>query len=260
MYEQVNALQRWLADRSLTGVELGGDERLLDVGCGDGHVTAELARRLPHGSVLGIDPSPGMVDAARQRATDDDRLRFEAGDVLAMNFVAEFDVVVSFNVLHWVADQGAALARIHAALRPNGWALLQFVCGGPRPSLEATAMEVGNRARWREAFAGFPPPFVHADPDRVREEVEAAGFAVTELTVDDLSWEFDSPADFRRWSRAGFSAWTSRLADEDTATAFVDEVVRAYSRHTGSAKLFRFLQLRAVLSRRPAPGKLTPPG
>ncbi len=175
LYEKVNGLQRWLAARSLAGLELRGDERLLDVGCGDGQVTALLAARLPTGSVLGIDASPRMVDTAREHAVAGGRLEFDAGDVLSMPFVAEFDVIVSFNVLHWVHDQRRAFARIGAALRPGGWALLQFVCGGSRPSLEATAMQICETARWRGWFHDFPPPFVHPAPDEVRATADAAG-------------------------------------------------------------------------------------
>ena len=56
-YYQRSALQKWLADKSLTGLDLGGSERVLDIGCGDGKITAEIAERLPSGSVVGVDPS-----------------------------------------------------------------------------------------------------------------------------------------------------------------------------------------------------------
>jgi trans-aconitate 2-methyltransferase len=249
LYEQLNSLQQWVASRSLTGIELRGDERLLDVGCGDGHITAELARRLPDGTARGIDPSPRMIEVARKLDTGNERLRFEVQDVLAMRFAEDFDVVVSFNVLHWVLDQRRALERMHAALRPRGWALLQFVCGGPRASLESVAMEVCAAPRWRSSFEGFHAPFVHADPATVRDTATAVGFEVDDLSVEDLSWEFPTQADFSGWCRVGFSDWTSRLSDDALSDAFVADVVEAYSHVTGSARLFRFLQLRTVLRR-----------
>ncbi|HEY2174781.1 MAG TPA: class I SAM-dependent methyltransferase [Mycobacteriales bacterium] len=247
LYEKVNALQQWLAARSLSGLQLRGDERLLDVGCGDGQVTAVLAERLPTGSVLGIDASPRMVETAREHAVAGGRLQFDAGDVLTMPFVAEFDVIVSFNVLHWVRDQRRAFGRIGVALRPGGWALLQFVCGGARPSLETSAMQVCRAPRWRSWFDDFPPPFVHPAPDDVRAVADAAGFQISELAVDDLTWDFGTPTDFARWCRVGFSAWMSRLPDDATADAFVDDVAAAYGQVTGSRQLFRFRQLRTVL-------------
>jgi trans-aconitate 2-methyltransferase len=97
---------------------------------------------------------------------DSPRLRFAVGDVLAMNFSDEFDVVVSFNTLHWVPDQHAALTRIRTALHNSGWALPQVVCQGERPSLEQVAMRVCAAPTWSAHFAGFAPPFVHVDPNR----------------------------------------------------------------------------------------------
>ena len=58
LYEQVNALQRWVADRSLVDVLFRGDEQVLDVGCGDGAITARLADRLTTGCLLYTSPSP----------------------------------------------------------------------------------------------------------------------------------------------------------------------------------------------------------
>ena len=63
-YEQISDLQRHLAERTLSGLVFDGDEHLLDVGCGDGYVTRAIAARLPHGSVVGIDGSPRMIEAA----------------------------------------------------------------------------------------------------------------------------------------------------------------------------------------------------
>ena len=84
--------------------------------------------------------------------------------MLALPFVDEFDVVVSFNVLHWLVDQQAALSAIARAVRPGGRVIVQQVCAGPRPSLEQLAMDVCARPRWRAAFTGFAAPFIHVEP------------------------------------------------------------------------------------------------
>ncbi|GIH03859.1 hypothetical protein Rhe02_19260 [Rhizocola hellebori] len=119
-YAHISELQRAMATASLESVTVAGTERVLDVGCGDGYVTRLIASRLPNGSVLGVDPSPRMIEVAR---TSDDRLTnvaFQVGDVSTMGFGPEFDLVVSFNALHWVTDQEAAYRNIAAALKPTG--------------------------------------------------------------------------------------------------------------------------------------------
>jgi trans-aconitate 2-methyltransferase len=247
-YRQVSDLQQWVATRSLAGVTLAGRERVLDVGCGDGRITAAIAQRLPNGSILGVDPSPRMVQTAlRLIDPDDPRLRFEVGDVREMTFEDEFDVVVSFNALHWVPDQHRALHRIRMALHGSAWALLQFVCRGGRPSLEAVAMRVCAEPVWRAHFTAFEPPFVHVHPDRYAEAAELAGLRLLAREVEDLSWDFGSPEAFARWCRVGFDAWTARLPDAAAAEAFVADVVDAYSSVTGSSQRLDFMQMRARL-------------
>jgi trans-aconitate 2-methyltransferase len=245
-YRKVSALQTWVASQSLTGVTMAGDERVLDVGCGDGHITAAIADQLPDGSILGIDPSPRMIAAAGTFSSP--RLRFAVGDVLSMDFRDEFDALVSFNALHWVPDQHGALTRIRGALRDRSWALIQVVCAGQRPSLEAVAMRTCTEPPWREHFTGFRAPFVHVNPARYAELAASAGLRLTDREVSDRSWDFDSPEEFVRWCRVGFDSWTARLPDDAAADAFVADVLGTYEPITGSPRRLRFMQLRARLA------------
>src|SRR4029453_11390928 len=123
-------------------------------------------------------------------------VRFAVGDVLTMDYRGEFDAVVSFNALHWVHDQRAALTRIRDALRDGGWALIQVVCQGDRPSLESVAMQTCASPPWDRYFAGFPPPFVHVDPATYAALAAAAGLRVVDADVTDRTWDFDTPEDF----------------------------------------------------------------
>jgi trans-aconitate 2-methyltransferase len=242
-YRQVSDLQQWLADRALDGLDLDGVRSLLDVGCGDGRITAEIARRIPEADVVGLDPSPRMISVAPARG----RLTFELGDVSTMGYESRFDAVVSFNALHWALDQRAALSRIAAALRPSGWALLVFVCAGERPSLESVAMQIVRSPRWQSSFEGFEVPFVHPDVATWTNIAESCGLRVVDTTVDDLSWDFGSRDRFVRWCSVGFGGWTDHLP-ASAGAAFVRDVVDAYAQATGSESVFRFLQLRAQLS------------
>ena len=90
-------------------------ERILDVGCGTGQLTAEIAHL--GAEVMGIDASPEMVATARQNFS---QLRFEVADVTGLSFDSEFDAVVSNAALHWVRDRQAAIASIARAMKPRG--------------------------------------------------------------------------------------------------------------------------------------------
>ena len=106
----------------LERLRLTGNERILDVGCGDGKVTAELATRVPRGSVLGIDASTDMIGFARMMFPQSahPNLSFRYGDAAKLTFRNEFDVVVAFASLHWVKDLPIAVRGIKQSLTPGG--------------------------------------------------------------------------------------------------------------------------------------------
>src|SRR5262245_39513284 len=124
-YNRQSSLQLMMAEEQLARLTLEGGERVLDVGCGDGKITAEVAARLPRGSVLGVDPSRDMIAFASSHfgPVTHANLRFEVADARRLPYQNEFNLVVSFNALHWVPEQDAALGAIRAGLKPGGRAL-----------------------------------------------------------------------------------------------------------------------------------------
>jgi ubiquinone/menaquinone biosynthesis C-methylase UbiE len=111
------------ADLALTRVP--APQRVLDVGCGTGYLLRQLATRCPQAAELaGIDPAPGMIEAARAAASDD-RLRLRPGTAEDLPWAAGFfDLVVSSTSFdHW-ADQRAGLAECARVLAPGGWLVL----------------------------------------------------------------------------------------------------------------------------------------
>ncbi len=245
-YGLVNSLQQTVAQYALGDLVVRGDERVLDVGCGDGRVTQMVAARLTTGSLVGVDPSEAMVEAARRRFPRDGRVRVEVGTAATLAYESEFDLLTSFNALHWEIRWQAALERIRAALRVGGRALLVFVCDGERPSIEDVTMETARLPLFQEWFEDFDAPFVHVDPDAYGAAAVSSGFDVEYRTVADIDWDFGSRNAFVEWCSAGMVAWTSRLPLEQRAE-FVAHVITSYAKISGSESLFRFLQCRVAL-------------
>src|SRR2546423_11961789 len=137
-YYRRSSLQEAMAQEVLALLDLNGSERILDVGCGDGKITAEIASRVPKCSVIGVDPSQDMINFAQAHfgPATLPNLRFEVADARRLPFQSEFDLVVSFNALHWIPEQEAALKSIHSALVVGGKAQLRLVPLGARKSLE----------------------------------------------------------------------------------------------------------------------------
>ena len=134
-------MTRWGA-AVLQRLELDGDERVLDAGCGTGQVTALLLERLPRGTVVALDASPAMIAAARERHEQlgTHRVEYLVHDLLEPIPGGPYDAVFSTATFHWVPDHERLFGNLAAALRPGGRLVAQ--CGGP-----------GNIARVEGALA-----------------------------------------------------------------------------------------------------------
>jgi SAM-dependent methyltransferase len=118
--DEVEARETYLG---LLGVTAG--EHVLDVGCGSGVVTREIARRVgPRGLAVGLDLSPALLAVARELAQEanlGDRIEFRAGSVLELPFAdSSFDVVLCATVLSHVPGGETAIPELARVLRPGG--------------------------------------------------------------------------------------------------------------------------------------------
>jgi SAM-dependent methyltransferase len=166
-------------------------ERVLDVGCGCGDSTLEVARRVgPSGEVLGVDLSAVMLERARERAAAAGlaQVRFEPADVESHRFPpAAFDVVFSRFGVMFFADPAAAFRNLHGACRAG--ARLGFVCWqalADNPWMTVPMKAAAEHVQLPPPSApGAPGPFSFADAARVRAILDAGGFR--EVTVEPLA-------------------------------------------------------------------------
>jgi SAM-dependent methyltransferase len=146
-------------------------ERILDLGCGDGLLTAQIAAS--GAAVIGIDASPEMVAAARARGID-----ARIGDARALPFEREFDAVFSNAALHWIRDPDAVLAGVARALAPGGRFVAEF--GG---HTNVAAIVVAIRAVFAAHQIPFVSPWYYPTPDEYRARLEAHGFEVRAIRL-----------------------------------------------------------------------------
>jgi trans-aconitate 2-methyltransferase len=168
-YDRVaNAHVGW-GRRVLDWLDLEGDERVLDAGCGTGRVTELLLERLPRGRVLALDASPSMLqEAGRRLAHARERVDLLCADLTRpLPVEGALDAILSTATFHWVADHDALFRNLAAALRPGGQLVAQ--CGG-----------AGNIATVIAALPpaedGWPGPWTFAGPEETRRRLEGAGF------------------------------------------------------------------------------------
>ena len=186
------ALERQLAPlgrHALAALALHPGECVLDIGCGGGEATLELARAVaPNGTVVGLDLSAAVLAFAHRAAKGCDRVTFVEADAQVFPFEsASFDAAFSRFGVMFFADPIAAFINIRRSLRPKG--RLAFICWR---ALEENPLDI---LPLRAASAHLPPqpaydpdapgPFAFANPDRVRGILEAAGFEKIEITARD---------------------------------------------------------------------------
>jgi trans-aconitate methyltransferase len=249
-YARISELQKVMAEEALGLLKLEGWERVLDIGCGDGKITAEIAARVPQGTVVGVDPSVEMVRYAQSRlgTYPGSNLQFGVSDARRLPFRDEFDLVVSFNALHWVPEQEEALTSIGAAMKAGGRAQLRFVGHGPRKSLEHVLRETRQSPRWVAHFEGFHRPYLHLSPEQYAELAEKAGLTVESVHLDDKSWDFHSRQAFCAFAEVTFVEWTHLLSEADKAS-FTNDVLDRYKVVVGEANTFKFYQMDVRLVR-----------
>ncbi|HEY2157348.1 MAG TPA: methyltransferase domain-containing protein [Isosphaeraceae bacterium] len=252
-YAEHSSLQETMAARVLATLDLDDSMRVLDVGCGDGKITAGISRRIPRGSVLGVDPSTSMIAHASEVFAPPayPNLRFEVADARSLPDRGEFDVVVSFNALHWVPEHEEALRSIRNSLRTGGRAHLRFVPEGRRRSLEDVLEDVRELPAWSGHFSGFRRPFSHPTAEEYRALAEEAGFVVDRLRVEDEAWDFGGRDAFVAFGRATFVEWTSRLPEpirERFIAAVLDRYRSLAADGPRESNVFKFYQMDVTLT------------
>jgi trans-aconitate 2-methyltransferase len=253
-YSRVAALQAAMAEEVLALLKVKGDERALDLGCGSGRVTAEIAARLVNGSILGVDSSAEMVAFAEKTFPSSawPNLRFQRADIRELAFKDEFDLIVSFNALHWIPEQEHALQRVRAAMKPHATAQLRLVPKGKRKSLEDVIEETRRSPRWAHHFKGFHDPYLHLTPDEYAALAERSRLRVLRLQTEDKAWDFRSRAEFLAFAKVTFIAWTQFIPEKERPD-FCGDVLDRYqavaAEGIGEKNFFRFYQMDITLAR-----------
>lgn len=208
---------------------LRGHEDVLDLGSGDGKLTAMIANQLSTGSVAGVDASAQMVALAQQRWGDMPNVTFAQADAQQLAFRETVDVVFSNAVLHWVPDHPAVLVGMYRALRPGGRIVLQMGGAGNCARFIEAVDRVRATSRWQRFFRDFSFPWsfnTEADYNRWLDE---AGLVAHRIDTVHKDMCHDSPEQLAGWMRSTWLPYLQCVPKAERA-AFVASVVDAYLR------------------------------
>jgi trans-aconitate 2-methyltransferase len=225
-YRANSSAQTALAREVHGRLDLRGDEAVLDLGSGDGHLTAELCERLPAGRAVGLDADPDMVAFAR-RTYARGNLAFVEGDVRTFALPGRFDRMVSTACLHWVAEHAAVLRRCRAHLEPGGRILLQMGGRGNCAGVIEACAEVAGRPRWSGHLPRFASPWHFHGPEEYRRWLGPAGFRAVRAELLDRPAIYPGQAAFQGWMRTTWMPVLQRLPEERRGD-FLAEVMERY--------------------------------
>jgi len=201
-YAKNSISQQASADDFLQGMSLGV-KTILDVGCGDGKITAAMARAVPGGRVVGVDISPSMVEVAKKQFFALKNLEFQIQDAAKLGFEGEFDLITSFTVMQWVLEQAEALRCFERALKPGGKLWIQMPTGLPKAMEEALKKTIESK-QWKDYFVSFKAPWRFYQPEEYQAVLQEAQLDITRLSVGTKHEKFPSRAAFHGFLKQWF--------------------------------------------------------
>ena len=195
-YERVSGPQEQWGRDVLDRLELDGDERVLDAGCGTGRVTAALLDRLPRGELIAVDGSAAMVEQAQERFGD--RVHVFQADLVELELEQPVDAILSTATFHWIPDHDRLFERLHAALRPGGRLVAQ--CGGQGnvARLHRVANQLATEEPYAEHLSDWERPWHFAGAEETAERLDRAGFTDIRTSLEPYPITPEDPAAFLR--------------------------------------------------------------
>jgi trans-aconitate 2-methyltransferase len=242
----------------LARLEIDPAEKLVDLGCGSGENTIELARRASLGCALGIDSSPAMIargNAARNALLPElaARLEFQLGDIGAVQLADRYSLVFSNAALHWIGDHRRALQACFRVMRPRGKLVVQMPANYEETA-QVTLTRLAGEPPWRELLNGLEVPSARVGPpDYYARMLKELGFVDIDCYYQVFAHPMNGPGDVVEWSRATvLRSFLDALAEgrrEDFVAQWRRRLEQAYG--TSGPLTFNFRRI-FLWGRRPA--------
>jgi trans-aconitate 2-methyltransferase len=226
-YANGSELQRKWAMRHLSTYPFRGNERVLDIGCGDGKITADISFYVPYGQVVGLEPKEAMLDWARRKYSSSDypNLAFYQGDFASMLNVAPFDLVFSTCVLHLVSNHKEAFANVYNTLKPAG-SFLAVVPAAQNQLFFQAINDTIKLPRWMHYFGLYRLSIAPRNCAQFETVLEEVGFKVKRVELVMTEDPFFDIDDFAHWIMGTHRE--VQLLPEHLQRQFAYEIVERY--------------------------------
>ncbi len=189
------------ARKALTNFNLTDCEHILDIGCGEGRVTALIASQLVNGFIHGVDLSANMIDFAKQKYDSEHyhNLSFSVQDARHLDNFKDYDLITAFTSLHWISEQEVVLDSIYGSLSFGGRILFAIPCEMPF-RVTYWKRQVINSDKWKPYFTNMPEKkFRYYTCEEYEMLLANAGFIHINIKKQQHSYLFRSFSDLCLW-------------------------------------------------------------
>ena len=228
-YEKNSQAQQKWAKELIDHLNLTSAENILDLGCGDGKVTAEIANLINNGTVIGIDNSKQMIELAQEKYPFNKypNLSFQVMDASYLPFSNCFDIAFSNAVLHWVKNHQPVIEGLYKSLRVGGKILLRMGGKGDAEGIISVMNEVRNSTKWVQYFSEFEFPFTFLGIEDYEKLLNEAGFSIIRVELIPKDMIHEGKSGLEGWIRTTWLPYTSRIPEEQK-NEFIEEVAANY--------------------------------
>jgi trans-aconitate 2-methyltransferase len=251
LYHRFRGYRAEPVERIFARLVLERARNIVDLGCGTGEHTVELARRAPDATALGLDSSAAMIERASSlRSALNAGLQacvvFKRGDFRDFTADCEYDVVFSNAAFQWVSDHRAILAQCFRALRPGGSLAVQMPAND-RETAQVTIHALANEPQWRDLLGGIRTPSDRSvqAPEAYHKMLSTLGFVDIDCHYHTFRHPMGSPAEVVEWSQATALRPYLDALPAERRESFIDELtLRLELAYGTSGKLtFEFRRL-----------------
>lgn len=248
-YKKASSHQKEWGAKLISEFNFKGSEYILDLGCGDGAITAKLAEQVPNGYVMGIDASQGMIETAIKNHRSNN-LEFRLIDINSINYKNNFDIIISNATLHWVIDHKKLLSNVHSALKDNGIARFNFAANGNCSHFFGVIKEVIKQPQYKSYFSSFVWPWYMPDIEEYKALSEQLPFADIKVWGENADRNFPDAEAMIQWidqpSIVPFIKCVHKKDKNDFRDTVIKEMINKTSQPDGTCfETFRRINLLA---------------
>lgn len=196
-YKEASKHQKEWGGKLIAQLDLKGDEAILDLGCGDGALTEQLAVLAARGCVLGVDASEGMIQTAKKLRRDN--LEFRQLDINKMDFINRFDIIYSNAALHWINNHERLLNSSVTALKPGGRIFWNFAGEGTCTNFFEVIRKKMREDKYTDYFRDFEWPWYMPSKSDYQKLISNAAFSESEVTEEYVDRYFSSADEMIKW-------------------------------------------------------------